>query len=257
MALVKSEVKIMLFLGLALLFCGAHGSRLVNNHLAVFDVTKFGAKAGGKYDCNTAFIRAWIAACHTPGHAKVVIPPGNFMTGEVLWSGPCLGHVTVEVQGTVTANKDISEYPNGVWFSVENVDGFTIDGANFKGSFHGSGQTSWKYDTCKSGQSCDYPPLPPSFSFNGVKHADVGFLSSIDSRGYHFKIIDSSDVNLHNLNIRAPSTSPHTNGAYIVSSHNVGVTKSSINTGGGKACVIWGHGNTNTIYNQVSCNTGH
>lgn len=95
-----------------------------------------------------------------------------------------------------------------------------------------------------------------NFHFSDVKNGDVGFLSSIDSKGYHFKIEDSSNVHLHDLKIQAPSTSPHTNAANVVSSDNVRVTKSSINTGGGNDCVIWGADAKNNVYSQVSCN-GH
>lgn len=257
MALSRPEVQISLLIGLALLFTGARAVRFgsVNNRVKVFDVTKFGAKPGGKVDCGLAFTRAWVAACRAGGPAKVVIPPGNYKAGEVLWTGPCRGHVTVEVQGIITAKKDISEFPNGMWFLVENVDGFAINGANFKGSFHGSGASSWKYHTCtKSPEQCGYAPAPPTFMFNNVKHGDVGYLTSVDSRGYHFKIVGSSDVKLHNLNIKAPSTSPNTNALNTVSSRNVGIVDSVINTGGGKNCVVWGPGTVSPIFNKVACN---
>jgi polygalacturonase len=47
-----------------------------------FDVTKFGAVAGGKSDCTHAFRHA-IAACVEAGGGQVVVPAGEFLTGPI------------------------------------------------------------------------------------------------------------------------------------------------------------------------------
>ena len=47
-----------------------------------FNVTKFGAIANGKSDCTEAFRKA-IAACTRAGGGRVVVPPGEFMTGAI------------------------------------------------------------------------------------------------------------------------------------------------------------------------------
>jgi polygalacturonase len=47
-----------------------------------FDITKFGAVAGGATACTTAFSNA-IAACVRAGGGRVVVPAGKFLTGAV------------------------------------------------------------------------------------------------------------------------------------------------------------------------------
>jgi polygalacturonase len=47
-----------------------------------FDITRYGADAGGSADCTVAIRRA-IEACSTAGGGRVVVPPGRFLTGPV------------------------------------------------------------------------------------------------------------------------------------------------------------------------------
>lgn len=106
-----------------------------------------------------AFIQAWNAACQSNGAAKVLIPPGTYLSGEVFFVGPCNcpKPIIVEVQGTVLAQTDLSEYPNGQWFSVADVDSLVVTGA---GTFNGQGEASWQYDSCGRQTVCN-SPLPP------------------------------------------------------------------------------------------------
>lgn len=114
-----------------------------------------------------AFIQAWNAACKSNGAAKVVIPPGTYMSGEVFFDGPCICSkpITVEVQGTILAQTDLSEYPNGQWFSIEDVDGVVVTGG---GTFNGRGEASWQYDNCGHETVCN-SPLPPVSMENFVE----------------------------------------------------------------------------------------
>ncbi len=47
-----------------------------------FPITDFGAVAGGKSDCTAAIAKA-IAACHTAGGGRVVVPAGEWLTGAI------------------------------------------------------------------------------------------------------------------------------------------------------------------------------
>ncbi len=47
-----------------------------------FDVTQFGAVAGGQTNCTTAF-RGAIAACTQAGGGRVVVPAGKYLTGPI------------------------------------------------------------------------------------------------------------------------------------------------------------------------------
>jgi polygalacturonase len=57
-----------------------------------FPVTRYGAKGDGVTDCTAAFAQA-IAACHRAGGGRVVVPPGNFLTGAIHLRGNVELHV--------------------------------------------------------------------------------------------------------------------------------------------------------------------
>ncbi|KAG6575807.1 Exopolygalacturonase, partial [Cucurbita argyrosperma subsp. sororia] len=99
----------------------------------VFDITTYGAKPDGKKINTQAFMKAWVEACHSGGPAKVVFPPGKFLTGPLVYAGPCDAPMTVEIQGTVLATTDVTEYssppPSKVKISdvsYKNIRGTTI-----------------------------------------------------------------------------------------------------------------------------------
>src|SRR5688572_31378217 len=47
-----------------------------------FSILKFGAKAGGTFDCRAAINKA-IDACNKAGGGTVVVPAGEFLTGAI------------------------------------------------------------------------------------------------------------------------------------------------------------------------------
>jgi polygalacturonase len=72
-----------------------------------FDVTKFGAVAGGTEDGSDAFRRA-IAACRAAGGGRVVVPKGRFLTGSIrLGSGV---NLHIEDGATIAFRTDPSAY---------------------------------------------------------------------------------------------------------------------------------------------------
>ena len=101
------------------------------------------------------FIQAWRAACDSSGVTRVIIPKGNFVIGPVLFSGPCKSKVTVEIQGTVLANTDISLYPEPFVIMFENVNDVTLTGT---GIVDGQGAKHWGNNDCSGNNDC--APLP-------------------------------------------------------------------------------------------------
>lgn len=94
--------------------------------------------------CMQAFIKAFRAGCDSAGPAKILVPPGKFMMGEVVLSGPCKAAkpLLIEIQGTLLANTDPSAYSNLMWILIEHVDTVKISGG---GVLNGRGQSFWKY----------------------------------------------------------------------------------------------------------------
>ena len=247
-------IKAILVLGLALILFRAEG----NHHRArrsladgaVFDVTKYGAKPDGKSESALALIKAWNAACKSSGPAKLVIPPGKFMAGEVVFAGPCTAKpVTIELQGTLLARTDLSLFTRNVWISVENVDGIEVLGG---GTFNGQGEASWKMSDKKNSEN----RLPDSLVFQKVTNANVKDIHLVNSKGFHMKITSGSGkFTVDNLSITAPGNSPNTDGIHISKSTEVTITNSKIGTG--DDCISIGDGNHDVSVSKIQCGPGH
>ncbi|CAL0320844.1 unnamed protein product [Lupinus luteus] len=231
----------------------------------IFDVMKFGAVADGKKDnvnhsfilftiiFGQAFRAAWGAACKNSNtRARVLIPKGTFLAGPTLFAGPCSSPnpITVEVQGTVLASTDLSEYTSPEWFTFEDIDGLVIQG---KGVFNGQGPVNWKFNDCKKTKNC--APLPASLRFDKVNNSIVKEITSLDSMYFHYHVHRCSNLTFTGITITAPDHSPNTDGIHISVSDRVTVASSTIGTG--DDCVSIGHSSTNTIVTDVTCGPGH
>lgn len=104
-----------------------------------------------------SLIKAFRAACDYNGKAVLVIPRGNFLTGPVTFSGPCINPspLTVKVTGIIKAQPDVSCFAGGAdesdWFTFQNIDGLVITGL---GTFEGQGKYAWKCNDCKTNPNC-------------------------------------------------------------------------------------------------------
>ncbi|KAK4429814.1 Exopolygalacturonase [Sesamum alatum] len=213
---------------------------------AVFDIINYGAKTEPKFDNAQAIIKAWKAACDSAGPAKVVIPAGDFMAGEVVFAGPCKSPTTtVEIQGHLFANIDPSTYTGGSWILFQRVDNVVMTGG---GTINGEGKHDWKY---ANGDSL----LAVSLRLEEVGHGKVNNLKFVDSMGYHIEVMGSHDIDLQKLTITAPGDSPFTDGVHLTGNTNVNVTDSVIGTG--DDCVSIGHGNQNIMVARIICGPGH
>ncbi|KAH6808496.1 hypothetical protein C2S51_029604 [Perilla frutescens var. frutescens] len=218
---------------------------------AIFDVSKFKAKGDGKTDNSQALIRTWLAACGSGGPAKVLIPRGgNFMSSEVVFTGPCNATkpITIEIQGTLSASNDISAYSQQAWIQIERVDGVIVTGG---GTIDGRGAAVWKYST----RSNKGARLPVSIIFMAVQNTRIFNLKFLNSMGVHLKVTDSRDVDISQLTITAPDESPNTDGIHLSSSTNVKISSSVIGTG--DDCVSIGEGTENILVSGVTCGPGH
>jgi galacturan 1,4-alpha-galacturonidase len=60
-----------------------------------FDITKLGASGNGKTDSTKAVQEAWASACGGTGKQTILIPKGDFLVGQLNFTGPCKGDVTI------------------------------------------------------------------------------------------------------------------------------------------------------------------
>lgn len=83
----------------------------------------------------------------------------------------------------------------------------------------------------------------------------VSGLTSLDSRSIHIGVVHSRSIKMQNLNIRAPSGSPNTDGIHVQNSMDVSILNSIIRTG--DDCISIGPGSMNLFISQIGCGPGH
>ncbi|KAM1150920.1 hypothetical protein ACFX2B_031034 [Malus domestica] len=200
-----------------------------------------------------AFIRTWVAACrgNYKGPTKVVIPKGTFLTGPVVFQGPCNSStepIVVEVQGYVKASTDLSQYSSPEWFSFELVDGLIVTG---DGTFDGQGTwtTSGSKDSNKAAQA------PSSLKFNKVNNSLIEGITSLNSKLFHTHMFGCNNMTMRNVHLTAPGDSPNTDGVYISASNHIKVLNSVIATGGD--CVSIGQGAYDVTVKNITCGPGY
>ncbi|KAL3827801.1 hypothetical protein ACJIZ3_016603 [Penstemon smallii] len=214
----------------------------------IFDIRKFGAKSDGRTDNGVMINQAWRAACSSKGPARVLIPLGNFMAGQINFVGPCAGgKKTVQIQGTLLGDPNPSSHASKAWISAQKVDYIDITGG---GTINARGENFWKY--AKGGGE---GVLPVSLEFQTVGNGNLFNVNFLNSMGFHIRVTDSHDVALWGLNIQAPGNSPNTDGIHLSSNKNVRITDSKIGTG--DDCISIGHGNYDVFVSKIECGPGH
>ncbi|XP_027338295.1 exopolygalacturonase-like [Abrus precatorius] len=226
----------------------APGEKIVN-------VMSFGAKPDGKFDCTQAFMDGWRAACQSKVQARLLIPPGRFVVSSMFFSGPCLtpGPITIQVVGTVVATTDISEYENSEWLMFQNLAGLKLIGG---GTFDGMGKSSWSNsENCEADPTDTCVRAPSSLYFSKVTNGIIQNIKSVDPKGFHVFVTNSANIRLRLLKLKAPATSPNTDGIHISNSINVKISKNSVETG--DDCISMIQGVNNITINKLKCGPGH
>lgn len=222
----------------------------------VFNVQDFGAKGDGKFDCTQAFMDGWRKVCHeTTGPARLLVPPGRFLVSSMFFSGPCTAAspVTIQVQGTVLATVDLSEYENGDWLIFQKLDGLKIIGG---GIFDGQGKSSWEYsENCESSADSTCARNPSSLFFSDSSNVVIQGIRSVNPKGFHIFVTKCTNVRLRKLKLLAPATSPNTDGIHVSHSDTVIISRNTIATG--DDCISMIQGVKNIFINRLRCGPGH
>ncbi|GLT32583.1 hypothetical protein SLA2020_072400 [Shorea laevis] len=236
--------------------CGGRDPFNAKANVKRFNVLDFGARADGNTDSSRSFIKAFRAACDYNGNAVLVIPQGNFLTGPVTFSGPCINPspLTVKVTGIIKAQPDVSWFAGGAdesdWFTFQNIHGLIITGA---GTFDGQGKDAWKYNDCKTNPNC--VRMAANIKFIKVWNAIIRGITSVNPKGFHIFISYGQNIRVVNVHLLAPARSPNTDGIHVSKSDMVKISRSSIATG--DDCVSMIHGCTNITIKNVTCGPGH
>lgn len=100
-----------------------------------------------------AFGAAWTKACGATTKSKLLIPPGQYLSGPVKFEGPCKNAVEFQLDGTVLAPTELSGVDD--WIVFNRITGLTISG---QGTLDGQGKVAWSQNKCsESGGKCKFP----------------------------------------------------------------------------------------------------
>lgn len=213
----------------------------------------FGGKADGK-KLNTAAIQQAIDQCSQRGGGTVQLSPGRWLSGPLQLQS----NITLQIdQGaTLQASNQEGKFVNAfighparvneAFIYASNVNNVAITGG---GTLDGDGEKSWWPQALKiraevrggnpKAFTDRFPGIPlangaprPWFiEFNNVSHSKIEQLHLTNSPMWNIVIRNSADINVQNVRITNPVSSPNTDGMDIVSSRNITVSNMDIHTG--------------------------
>ncbi|KAF6983037.1 hypothetical protein CFC21_001329 [Triticum aestivum] len=219
---------------------------LQSNH--VFSVLRYGAYGDGRHDDTKALSKAWAAACSSLNPSTVLIPKGKkCLTKHVTFFGPCKSSIKLMIEGTLVAPPKRSYWIEDTirhWILFRSVRGLTVTGG---GTIDGNGKFWWQ-NSCKVNTKL-------ALTFYSCTNLKVNNLEVLNSQQIHISMERCSDVRMSRLSIRAPSTSPNTDGIHIAHSKDVKVMDCAIKTG--DDCMSIEDGTENLHVKNIVCGPGH
>ncbi|XP_059663919.1 exopolygalacturonase-like [Cornus florida] len=223
-------------------------AHVANADAAIFDVTKYGAKAGG--EISKALTSAWKDACASTSSSTVSIPAVNYTLSPVVLQGPCKAAIGVHVQGTLKAPADPSQFKTDGWVVFQYIDQFTLSGT---GTFDGQGAMAWKQNDCAKNKNCRTPPTNIRFDF--LNNTLIRDITSKDSKQFHINVLGCNNVTFVHVTITAPGDSINTDGIHIGRASGINITDALIQTG--DDCLSIGDGGRQIHVERVTCGPGH
>ncbi|KAF3453365.1 hypothetical protein FNV43_RR03805 [Rhamnella rubrinervis] len=217
----------------------------------VFNVFDYGAVGDGLTDDSKAISNAWHEACHKSKSSQILIPQGKYLINPIVLKGPCKGHINMTINGRFMAPTD-PKYWFGIdhWISFRYINGLIIGG---HGVLDGQGHLAWSSNTCMKDPKCE--KLPISLRLDFVNDSRVHHIGLINSKNVHMNIFSCHNISIRDLKIRAPGSSPNTDGVHIGMSTNIIVSDSVISSG--DDCVSLSRGTKNVDISNVKCGPGH
>ncbi|KAF7813517.1 exopolygalacturonase-like [Senna tora] len=234
------------------ILCLALASYTALANEVVINVLNFGAKPNPKFDSTGAFMKAWQVVKKSPLHAKLLVPKGEFKVSSMFFAGPCLSltGVTIEVQGTILAPTDPSEYVNGDWLFFQDLVGLNLMGG---GTFNAQGRSVWPFSQpCPPGDASSCQRSPATFQFRNVKKSIVQNIKSVDAMGYDMTISNSDDITIQSFEmITAPDSPNKDDPIRIDTSANIKVAQTHFRHGAN--CLSLARGPTDPAILKSNC----
>ncbi|KAI3857346.1 hypothetical protein MKW92_022252 [Papaver armeniacum] len=214
------------------------------------NVEHFGAKADGKTDSSSAFLKAWDASCSSMVPSTVYVPRKKYTIGETVFKGPCNNsEITFQIDGVLIAPdyKQMNVSAQN-WLLFDRVDGVSVIG----GFLDGRGTSLY---ACKASSQQGCPEGPTTLAFYTSNNILVQNVISLNAKLFHIVVHSCKNVLLQGIKISAPDESLNTDGIHIQNSFNVKVLNAGIKTG--DDCISIGPGTQNLWIQRVACGPGH
>ena len=226
-------------------------------------ITSFGARDDGK-TVNTPAIQKAIDACHEAGGGRVIIPPGEFVTGTILLKSNV--NLYLEQGARLLGSLDTADYRaggrrRGMIYAYQSK-GISISG---EGEIDGRGTSFHVADRAHLGQDfnrsvthqgMDYMPADPVPSDGPIGYdARPGMMVLLlqceqvaikdvtfrDSPEWCFRIADCDDVIVNGISILNNLLVPNSDGIHCTTSRNVRISDCDIRAGD-DAIIVTGFG---------------
>ncbi|KAL8121258.1 polygalacturonase At1g48100 [Apium graveolens] len=227
-----------------------------------FNILKFGAKGDGVSDDSKALEDAWKAACQVEGAILQIPYNYKFLIKPVTLKGPCMSQLLFQIDGSLLAPPKVGAWPKSSlfqWINFKWIHNFTIQGT---GTVDGQGSNWWAaasstqvaFTQKLSDQKVPYMK-PTALRFYESYNVTIRDISLINSPLCHLKFDNSGGVNIDNITIISPETSPNTDGIHLQNTRDVEIQHSNI--GCGDDCVSIQTGCSNVHIHHLNCGPGH
>lgn len=94
-----------------------------------------------------------------------------------------------------------------------------------------------------------------SVKFNNVSNGTISDITVTNSKAFHISFNNCDQMDMYNVNIKAPGDSPNTDGIHFHESTNINIVSADI--GVGDDCVSFGPGSINISVSDIRCGPGH
>ncbi|RLN09954.1 putative polygalacturonase [Panicum miliaceum] len=220
----------------------------------VVNVDTFGAAGDGDADDTEAFCNAWKTACSLD-NAVFLVPAGRrYKVGAITFMGPCKAKMIIQIQGTIVAPEEPSEWdPRSprLWLLFSGLAGARIQGG---GVIDGSG-SKWWANSCKINKSNPCKPAPTAVTIDSSRGVRVKGLRVQNAQQMHLTVYRSRNVRLAGVRIEAPEDSPNTDGIHVAESTAVTIQNCRIGTG--DDCISIVNASFNIRMKNIDCGPGH
>ncbi|TKW38204.1 hypothetical protein SEVIR_1G098500v4 [Setaria viridis] len=220
----------------------------------VVNVDSFGAAGDGDADDTEAFSNAWKTACSLE-NAVFLVPAGRrYKVGASTFMGPCKPKMIIQIQGTIVAPEEPSEWdPRSprLWLLFSGLAGARIQGG---GVIDGSG-SKWWANSCKINKSNPCKAAPTAVTIDSCRGVRVKGLRVQNAQQMHLTVYRSRSVRVTGVRIDAPEDSPNTDGIHVAESTAVTIQNCRIGTG--DDCISIVNASFNIRMKNIDCGPGH